>query len=92
MERRPNFQGGNKKYLKQHHIAFEGKIMNKCHLLKHFLGLCKCDDELNSMKEDIIAGRKKTTKELKQFNKELNLIIKDENIRVTLTNIKKVSK
>ena len=66
-----------------------------CNFITHFLGICshkKSRKELSDIKSSIMETRIKTNKELREFNKQLNLIIKDENIRVTLTNIKKVSK
>jgi hypothetical protein len=63
----------------------------KCNWLKHWLGLCDHHKQVGELQQNIVKTRTLTNKELKQFNRTLNLVIKDENIRVTLTNIKKVS-
>jgi hypothetical protein len=63
----------------------------KCNWLRHLLGLCDHYRQVSNLHKQIVDTRSMTNKELKKFNQELNLIIKDENIRLTLTNIKKVS-
>lgn len=63
----------------------------KCNPIRHFLGLCNHEKQVGQLQQNIVKTRTLTNKELKTFNRTLNLIIKDENIRVTLTNIKKVS-
>lgn len=62
----------------------------KCNPIRHFLGMCDHHKEVEQLQEKIVKTRQTTNKELKRFNKQLNLLIKDENIKVTLTNIKKV--
>ena len=63
----------------------------KCNPIRHFLGLCKHDQATHELQLKVVETRKKTNQELREFNEQLNLIIKDENIRVTLSNIKKVT-
>jgi len=62
-----------------------------CNWLRHLLGQCDHYKKINHLQKKIITTRAMTNKELKRFNKELNVLIKDENIHLTLTNIKKVS-
>jgi hypothetical protein len=63
----------------------------RCNPIRHWLGLCDHYRQVNEIQTKIVHTRAMTNKELKQFNRTLNLVIKDENIKVTLTNIKKVS-
>ena len=63
----------------------------RCNWLRHLLGMCKHYEKVDDLQKKIVTTRAMTNKELKAFNRNLNVMIKDENIRVTLTNIKKVS-
>lgn len=64
---------------------------NNCHWLKHLLGKCDHYSKVDRLQKQITHTRKMTNKELRSFNRQLNLIIKDDNIKITLSNIKKVS-
>ena len=62
-----------------------------CNWLTHLLGKCEHNREVDLLQNNIVVTRRDTNKELKEFNKQLNILIKDENIRVTLSKIKKVT-
>lgn len=64
----------------------------RCNPIKHWLGMCKHYEQVDDLQKKIVDTRSNTNKELRKFNKQLNLLIKDENIRITLTNIRKVAK
>ena len=64
------------------------KVQN-CNWFKHWLGLCR-HEEIEKLQQKVAETRKTTNEELRDFNDRLNVIIKDENISLTLTNIKKV--
>lgn len=58
----------------------------------HLLGRCKHESKVATLQAQIVETRSVTTEDLEKFNHQLNLLIKDKNIRITLTNIKKVTK
>lgn len=63
----------------------------KCNWWRHLLGQCNHYKKVGDLQYKIMSTRSMTNRELKRFNRQLNLIIKDENIKVTLTNIRKVA-
>ena len=60
-----------------------------CNPIKHFFGLCKHRSEIDRLQKEVMESKKLTNRELEEFNNRLNLIIKDDNIKVTLSNIKR---
>jgi hypothetical protein len=54
--------------------------------------LCRHDEITTELQHKVVETRQKTNEELMDFNAQLNLIIKDEDIRLTLTNINKITK
>jgi len=66
--------------------------VKNCNPIRHLLRKCEHYKEVEKLQTEIVETRKTTNQELEDFNKRLNLIIKDDNIRVTLSNIKKVTK
>jgi hypothetical protein len=64
----------------------------KCNPIRHFFRLCRHDEITTELQHKVVETRQKTNEELMDFNAQLNLIIKDEDIRLTLTNINKITK
>jgi hypothetical protein len=64
---------------------------HKHNFINHLLGRCKHQERIQELHQQIAETRQITSDELEEFNQRLNIIIKDENVRITLKNIKKVS-
>jgi hypothetical protein len=64
----------------------------KCNWFRHLLGLCEHRRQVRDIKESIHQTRDYTSQDIAEFNRTLNLLIKDESIKVTLKRISKLAK